>query len=165
MITSNRLPLLKRSKLRSVINFDNRNKRYGSLLIMNTTDIKNLKQKLGILNIDYNGIMTMCYTKRREEIKIRNKTIRQNVFNERPAHYNAINAELPMLTGINEGKLNLGYNLFFDLVRAKCEAIIDLYKLEEDDIENIYIKLPDSLNDLNTLSSIISDLDPSFHSG
>ena len=118
MITSNRLPLLKRSKLRSVINYDNRNKRYGSLLIMNTMDIKNLKQKLGILNIDYNSVITMCYTKRREEIKIRNKTIRQNVFNERPAHYNAINAELPMLTGINEGKLNLGYNLFFDLVRA-----------------------------------------------
>ena len=44
MITTNRLPLLKRSKLRPVINYDIKNKRYGTLLIMNTMDNKNLKQ-------------------------------------------------------------------------------------------------------------------------
>lgn len=56
-----------------------------------------------------------------------------------------------------------GFVTKFNIVKAKCEAIIDLYKLEEDDIENIYIKLPDNLNDLNTLSSVITDLDVAFN--
>lgn len=56
-----------------------------------------------------------------------------------------------------------GFVTKFNIVKAKCEAIIDLYKLEEEDIENIYIKLPDSLNDLNTLSSMISSLDVAFN--
>lgn len=56
-----------------------------------------------------------------------------------------------------------GFVTKFNIVKAKCEAIIDLYKLEKEDIENIYIKLPDSLNDLNTLSSMISSLDVAFN--
>ena len=118
MITSNKLPLLKRTRLRPILNFDNRNKRYGSLLIMNTMDTKNLKGKLGTLNIEYNSIVTMCYTKRREQIKVRNKAIIQNRLNERQAYYDEIKTELPYLNGINEGKLNMGFNLFFDLVNA-----------------------------------------------
>ena len=118
MITTNRLPLLKRSKLRPVINYDIKNKRYGTLLIMNTMDNKNLKQKLGIVNIDYNNVITSCYMKRREQIKIKNRMITQNRLNERQAYYDQIKTELPMLNGINEGKLNLGYNLYFDLVNA-----------------------------------------------
>ena len=120
MITTNRLPLLKRSRLRPVINYDMKNKRYGSLLIMNTMDMKDLKGKLGIINIDYNSVMTMCYSKRREQIKVKNKIINQNRLNERQAHYDAIRAELPMLNGINEGKLNMGFNLFFDLINANA---------------------------------------------
>ena len=118
MITSNKLPLLKRTRLRPILNFDNRNKRYGSLLIINTMDTKNLKGKLGTLNIEYNSIVTMCYTKRREQIKVRNKAIIQNRLNERQAYYDEIKTELPYLNGINEGKLNMGFNLFFDLVNA-----------------------------------------------
>lgn len=118
MITTNKLPLLQRSRLRPVINYDNKNKRYGSLLIMNTMDTNNLKTKLGIINIDYNNVMTMCYSKRREQIKVRNKMITQNKLNDRQTHYDKIKAELPMLNGINEGKLNMGFNLYFDLVNA-----------------------------------------------
>ena len=73
MITTNRLPLLQRSRLRPVINFDNKNKRHGSLLIMNTMELKDLKAKLGIVNIEFNNVMTMCYSNRREQIKVRNK--------------------------------------------------------------------------------------------
>lgn len=120
MITSNKLPLLKRSRLRSVLNYDTRNKRYGSLLIMNTMDTKNLKNKLGTVNVEYNSILTMCYTKRREQIKVRNKAIIQNRLNERQAYYDTIKAELPYLNGINEGKLSMGFNLFFDLVNANA---------------------------------------------
>lgn len=118
MITSNKLPLMKRSRLRPVINYDNKNKRYGSLLIMNTLSYTDLKTKLGVVNIELNNVMTSCYIKRREQIKIRNKAIIQNRLNERPELYNKIRAELPYLNGINEGKLNMGYNLFFDLVNA-----------------------------------------------
>jgi hypothetical protein len=81
-------------------------------------DTKNLKGKLGTLNIEYNSIVTMCYTKRREQIKVRNKAIIQNRLNERQAYYDEIKTELPYLNGINEGKLNMGFNLFFDLVNA-----------------------------------------------
>ena len=118
MITSNKLPLMKRSRLRPIIKYDNKNKRYGSLLIMNTLSYTDLKAKLGIVNIEFNNVMTMCYIKRREQIKIRNKAIIQNRMNERPEVYNTIRNELPYLNGINEGKLNMGYNLFFDLVNA-----------------------------------------------
>ena len=118
MITSNRLPLLKSSRLRPVINYDIKNKRYGTLLIMNTLDMKDLKLKLGVVNIEYNSVITMCYTKRREQIKVKNKMITQNRMNERQAYYDAVKAELPMLNGINEGKLNFGFNLYFDLINA-----------------------------------------------
>jgi hypothetical protein len=118
MITSNKLPLLKRTRLRPVLKYDVRNKRYGSLLIMNTMDTKNLKAKLGTVNVEFNSLLTMCYTKRREQIKVRNKAIIQNRLNERQAYYDTIKAELPYLNGINEGKLSMGFNLFFDLVNA-----------------------------------------------
>lgn len=62
--------------------------------------------------------------------------------------------------------LSSEYALFlskYNIVKAKCEAIIDLYKVEEDEIENLYIKLPNELNDLNELSSIIKDLDIVFN--
>ena len=118
MITSNKLPNLKRSRLRPVLKYDIKNKRYGSLLIMNTMDTKNLKSKLGTVNVEFNSILTMCYTKRREQIKVRNKAVIQNRLNERQAYYDIIKAELPYLNGINEGKLSMGFNLFFDLVNA-----------------------------------------------
>ena len=118
MITTNRLPLLQRSRLRPVINYDIRNKRYGSLLIMNTMDYSNLKGKLGTVNIEYNTVMTMCYSKRREQIKIKNKRYVENRVQTRQEHYDKIKAELPMLNGINEGKLHMGFNLYFDLINA-----------------------------------------------
>ena len=79
------------------------NKRYGSLLIMNTMDYSKLKDKLGIINIDYNSTFTMCYAKRREQIKVRNKVHIENRLQTRQDHYDKIKAELPMLNGINEG--------------------------------------------------------------
>ena len=78
MITSNKLPLMKRSRLRPIIKYDTRNKRYGSLVIMNTLTVTDLKRKLGPINIDYSGVLVSCYSKRREEIKIRNRNVIQN---------------------------------------------------------------------------------------
>ena len=138
MITTNRLPLLKRSRLRPVINYDIKNKRYGSLLIMNTMENKDLKNKLGIVNIDYNSVITMCYTKRRESIKIKNKMVNQNRLNERQAYYDLIKKELPMLTGINEGKLNVGYNMYFDLVNANTIFINNSSAIIRVDKPNMY---------------------------
>ena len=61
--------------------------------------------------------------------------------------------------------LDADYSKFltkFNIVKAKCQAIIDFYELQ-DDLNNLYIKLPDKLNDLIKLSSIIKDLDLSFN--
>ncbi len=49
-----------------------------------------------------------------------------------------------------------------NIVKAKCEAMIDSGSSDED-INEIYVKLPNQLNDLNKLSSIIDDLDLSFN--
>lgn len=57
------------------------------------------------------------------------------------------------------------YNKFltkFNLLKAKCEAIIDSDNNEED-ISNLYVKLPSNLNDLISLSSIAKDLDTAFN--
>ena len=57
------------------------------------------------------------------------------------------------------------YNDFltkFDIVKAKCEAVIDSNSYD-DDISNLYIKLPNNLNDLTNLSDIAKDLDTAFN--
>lgn len=50
----------------------------------------------------------------------------------------------------------------FNLLKAKCEAVIDSSTFDTD-LSNLYIKLPDSLNDLDCLSSIVKDLDIAFN--
>lgn len=60
---------------------------------------------------------------------------------------------------------NADYSKFltnFNLLKAKCEAVIDSGVID-DDLSNLYIKLPDSLNDLTYLSSIVKDLDLAFN--
>lgn len=81
----------------------------------------------------------------------------QNIF-DLGASFQSSSKSISVLSGEYSGFVTK-----FNIVKAKCEAIIDLYKLEEDDTGNIYIKLPDSLNDLDTLSSMISDLDVAFN--
>lgn len=57
------------------------------------------------------------------------------------------------------------YNRFlikFNLLKAKCEAIIDSSSID-DDLSNFYIKLPDNLSDLTKFSLILKDLDISFN--
>ena len=118
MLTSNKLPLLKRSRYRVCINHDPKSKKYGSLLILNTLSTNDLKGKLCNLNIEYAKLFTMTYAKRREKIKIKNKNIVQNRLDARLAHYKDIEKELPFVEGINEAKLGMGYNIIFDLVHA-----------------------------------------------
>lgn len=118
MITTNKLPLLKRTRYRVYMAHDQRNKKYGSLLIMNTLNSEGLKDKFGNINIEYGKLFTMTYSKRREKIKLRNKNIIQNRLDERNLHYEAIEKELPFVNGINESKLNMGYNIIFDLIHA-----------------------------------------------
>lgn len=118
MITANKLPLLKRSRYRVYMTHDLRNKKYGSLLIMNTLDSNGLKDKFGMINIEYGNLFTMAYSKRREKIRLRNKNIIQNRLEERNLHYNAIEKELPFVKGVVESKVSMGYNIIFDLIHA-----------------------------------------------
>lgn len=118
MITTNRIPLLKRTRYKTVVNYDLKNKKYGSLVIVNTMDIKDLKNKFGNVLIDYNSLFNQIYMKRREQIKIGNKNIVKNRLNEREAYYTNVEKELPFVNGINEGRLSMGYNLIVELSYA-----------------------------------------------
>ena len=118
MITTNKLPLLKRSRLRVIMNHNVRDKKFGSLVILNTLDTTNLKNKIGNINIEYSNLFTMTYSKRKEQIKLGAKNIIRNRLDERNQHYELIKQELPFLDGINEGRLAMGYNMIFDLVNA-----------------------------------------------
>lgn len=118
MITTNKLPLMKRSRLRVVVNHDLKDKKHGSLLILNNMNTKNLKNKLGPVNIEFNNLFTMTYSKRREHIKIGHKNIIKNRLSEREDHYKEIQQELPFIYGINEGRLSSGFNILFDLEYA-----------------------------------------------
>lgn len=118
MITTNKLPLLKRSRLRTVVNYDLKDKKHGSLLILNTMDTKGMKAKFGPINIEYNNLFIQTYAKRREQIKVGNRNIIKNTLSEREVHYKEVEKELPFIIGINEGRLTQGYNLLFDLVSA-----------------------------------------------
>src|SRR5699024_8905855 len=118
MITTNRIPLLKRTRYKTVVNYDLKNKKYGSLVIVNTMDIKDLKNKFGNVLIDYNSLFNQIYMKRREQIKIGNRNIVKNRLNEREAYYTNVEKELPFVNGINEGRLSMGYNLIVELSYA-----------------------------------------------
>lgn len=61
--------------------------------------------------------------------------------------------------------LNSEYSSFvtkFNLIRAKCEAIINFCE-NKDDVSDLYIKLPDNNLDLTDFSEILKDLDISFN--
>lgn len=61
--------------------------------------------------------------------------------------------------------LSNNYNDFvtkFNIVKAKCEAIIDSSSYD-DNINDLYIKLPDKTPDILELSSILKDLDLAFN--
>lgn len=118
MITTNKIPLLKRSRLRTVINHDLKDKKHGSLVIINTMNVKGMKNKFANINVEYNNLFNQVYSKRREQIKVGNKNIIRNMSYEREIHYNEVEKELPFVRGINEGRLAQGYNLIVDLVRA-----------------------------------------------
>ncbi len=55
------------------------------------------------------------------------------------------------------------FDLYLNYTKAKCEAIITLYSNMVDAENNLYIKLPNDLHDLNTLSDIVSKLDLVFN--
>lgn len=50
----------------------------------------------------------------------------------------------------------------FNIVKAKCEAIIDSSNYD-DDVNDLYIKLPDKTPDILELSSILKELDLAFN--
>ena len=118
MITVNKLPLMKRSRLKAVMNYNPSNKKYGSLVILNTLNTNDLLNKFKPIDISYQNLLIYTYAKRREQIKVGNKNIIKNVLSEREEHYKVINKELPFISGINEGRLNQGFNILFDLVKA-----------------------------------------------
>ena len=115
MITTNKLPLMKRVRYKVIMKHDPHNKRYGSLVIMNTMSLTGLREKFGLIDIEYNNMFKSVYAKRREQLRIGNKNVVKNRLDQRQAYYASIETELPFVTGINEGKLAQGFNLLFFL--------------------------------------------------
>lgn len=67
-------------------------------------------------------------------------------------------------TAILIGEYQKFINLF-DIVKAKCEAIIsmDNNKIDNDDINYLYVKLPNELKGLDELNAITKGLDTTFN--
>ena len=67
-------------------------------------------------------------------------------------------------TSILIGEYQKFINLF-DIVKAKCEAIIDMgnNKIDNDDSNYLYVKLPNKLKDLDELNTITKGLDTTFN--
>ena len=118
MITSNRLPLMKRSRLKSIINHNPNDRKRGTLVILNTSEVKGMESKFRPIDIKYQNLVNQFYSKRRENIRVGNRNIRKNTMDERDRHYLEIESELTFVQGINEGKLKMGYNLMVDLISA-----------------------------------------------
>jgi hypothetical protein len=109
---------MKRSRLKSIINHNVNDKKRGTLIILNTTEVKGMESKFRPIDIKYNNLVTQFYSKRRENIRIGNRNIVKNVLPERDRHYLEVESELTFAQGINEGKLNAKYNIIFDLISA-----------------------------------------------
>ena len=78
MITTNKLPLMKRVRYKVIMKHDPHNKRYGSLVIMNTMSLTGLREKFGLIDIEYNNMFKSVYAKRREQLRIGNKNVVKN---------------------------------------------------------------------------------------
>lgn len=115
MLTSNRLPLLRRMRVKSVVTYDLKDIRKGSLLVLNLKDTTGIEAKLGPLNITQKNIFQQFYSDRKIRKQIGNKYINKVLINEREAYYKSINDQVPYLKGILEGRLGMGYNLVYDL--------------------------------------------------
>ena len=134
MIMTNKLPHLRRMRVKSIITHDPKEIRKGTLVIMNTNSIDKLQEKLGPVSITQRNIVQHAYAERRINIKIYNKMIRKNMVAERENHYNQITAQIPQLKGMLEGKLAQGFNTFYDLSMANTlfqENTLNISKLKK----------------------------------
>ena len=134
MITSNRLPLMKRSRLKSIINHNVNDRKHGTLVILNTTEVKGMESKFKPIDIKYNNLVTRLYSKRREQIRIGNKNIRKNTLADREQHYLQVESELTFVQGVNEAQLNSKYNIIFDLIYANKmfkESTMNITKIKK----------------------------------
>ena len=185
MITSNKIPLLKRYRLKCIPNYDLKDKKHGSLVILNSMDNTLLKEKFGNLMLEYNNLFQFTYIKRREQLTIGSKKIIENRFDQRPELYNAITAQLPYITGINEGRLTSGYNLLFTLDFANMafqnnfDRITDLKKpemywsfimeyirslpLEKYNIKTMVIPLDEFSYDIITIGNKVNPITYLYH--
>lgn len=118
VIMTNKLPHLRRMRVKTIITHDPKDMRKGTLVILNSNSIENLQEKLGPVNILQKNIIQNAYAERMINVKIHNKQIRKNQVAEREAHYNQISSQIPQLKGMLEGKLAQGYNTFYDLTTA-----------------------------------------------
>lgn len=134
MIMTNKLPHLRRMRVKSIITHDPKEIRKGSLVIMNTNNVDNLQEKLGPISITQRNIIQHTYTERRVNVKIYNKTVRKNMVVDREVHYNQISSQIPQLKGMLEGKLAQGFNTFYDLSTANKlfqENTLNLAKIKK----------------------------------
>lgn len=118
MITSNRLPLLRRMRVKSTITHDAKEPKKGSLIIMNNKTTDNYLEKFGPINITYSNWVQQVYVDRRVQMKIGNKQVNKNFMKDRDLIYSEITTQMPTIKGIMEGRINLGFNLIYDLSTA-----------------------------------------------
>lgn len=125
---------------------------YNSLILNTTVRVANQRKYYTIENFDK---INLILSKLNEYNFIGDSI--EKIYSLSPAYQNSIASFITLeLDDYTELSKNI------DLVRAKCEAMIDC-DINKDEINNLYVKLPDNLKDLEKLSGIIKDLNFSIN--
>lgn len=115
MMQSNRLPLLRRMRIKSIVKHDLKEPKKGSMVIMNTTNSADYLNKFGPIQIQYNNLFQQIYTDRKVRDKFGNQVVNKNLKTEMDLFYSEISSQVPKFKGVLEGRLSLGFNLIYDL--------------------------------------------------
>lgn len=123
MLMSNRLPLLKRMRVKSILNHNNTDIKKGTMLVLNLKSLNNLDSKLGGVNIKQKNLIQQVYHERRLRTKIGISNV--NLTFDRDEKYKEVMTQVEYLRGINEARLDLGYNVMYDL--TTMNTLFDSY--------------------------------------
>ena len=83
MIQSNKLRMLQRMRIKSMLRYDEKNPTCDTLLIFNKIYVNNLQEKMGPIKLKNPSMIKNMYLDKKINTSIGNKKIVKNLFNDR----------------------------------------------------------------------------------
>lgn len=126
MIQSNKLRMLQRMRIKSILSYDEKNMAYNTLLIFNTLNIDKLQEKMGPIKLKNPSMMKNMYLDKKVNISIGSKKIVKNLFNDMEKDYATIASQFNSIKKMPDAKLknsSKNLNLLYSLHR-----INEIYK-------------------------------------